>query len=127
MRHSQDTAVTQSGVKLRVTGNGILISPDPPDKGKSTSHGTLYFPDGAMEHVLLKATVMAVGTEKRTKKGKEAPIEGLSVGDRIVFVRFLAQQHSNLQMQDRYGGLVRIKPSDVIVVFGPEDEDKVLC
>lgn len=115
-----DTYTTKNGEKIRLINNSILVKPDPtPDR-----KGLIHFPDGSMEHVLNTGEVVAVGYEE-TKKGRRYPIPDLEPGEKVVFVRFLAEQDSNKQVRRMMDGTVRIRPSDVLLVYTPDEQDRV--
>ena len=118
MSDRYDIAVLSSGLKVRAVGNNLLIRPDPPQE---VSKGGIIFPGEAVEHVYNTGTVVAVGhglaqAPYRTK------IPGIEKGDRVYYIKYLEKQHSNLHMLDRLGeNIVRIRPADVLLVFGDED------
>lgn len=113
-----DTYVTADGLKIRVIGNNLLVRPDPlPER---SAGGIFYAPD-AMEHVNNTGTVVAVGTVT-AKTEERIPIPGLKVGDRVVFIRFLALQETNQQLAGIVGeDLIRLRPADIQLVFDAED------
>ncbi len=120
-----DVYTAPDGSKIRVLGPGLLVKVDEPPK-KSAS-GLIHFAADAMEHVNNKGTVVAVGRLRSDEVAVELPIPGIKVGDRILFVRFLANQASNEQMQERIeDGLIRLNWTDVLVVYDPEDEERFL-
>lgn len=121
MRHEHDTHTFDSGTKLRVMGDAILVMPDDPPE--ETSTGIIYA-SGAMEHAYNTGTILAFGTT-RDEDGNKEPISGLEVGRKVYFVRFLAEQESNTQIRHMYEGVIRIKTSDAILVFDEEDRGRI--
>jgi chaperonin GroES len=66
--------------RIRLVGPRILIKPDKPEE---KTEGGIIIPD-AFQQLTEKATVVAVGSGYRLKKGKRHPV-CVEVGDRIVF------------------------------------------
>lgn len=123
MKASHDTYVTKKGVRVRLINNDVLVKTDPlPEMSAS---GLILYPNGAMEHVANTGTIVAFGYERfETTEGKYVcrPIPELEVGLKCLFVRFLAEQHSNIQVRARIEeGLIRLKPSDIMLVFSEKD------
>jgi co-chaperonin GroES (HSP10) len=120
---AHDVHVFEDGTRLRVVGDSILVNPDIP--ADRTASGLILYPDGSMEHVLNTGTVLAFGTTRPKRKGQPVPIPGLEKGLKLAFVRFVAEQDSNKQLRIRYRGVIRLKVSDVLVVYPPEEHARV--
>lgn len=119
-----DTCRLSDGTKFRILGNRVLVRADKPRE--LSKNGLIQFPNGAMEQVNTTGTILAYGTVN-TKKGECPPIEGIEVGEKVVFIRFLADQHSSKAMQARLeDGVFSIAPSDIILIYTPDEEDKIL-
>lgn len=114
-----------SGEGIRTIGDDILVMPDPlPTESES---GLIHFPGGAMEHTLGTGTILAYGVIKpKKKKGPGVPVPGLEVGLKCVFVRFVAEQNSNKQMRASYEGTIRLKRTDVLVVYTEDEHERIL-
>ncbi len=125
---SHDTYKTPDGHSIRMIGENILIKVDEtPDRV-----GLIHLPTGAMTNVTNTATILAYGYKYTSKKVNGAvvngkiPIPGLEPGLKCLFVRFLAEQDSNKQLQRRIEeGVIRIKPDDILLVFPPSEADRV--
>lgn len=114
----QHVALLRSGIRVRITGNNLLIRPDPVP---TQSKGGILFPGGSVEHVHNTGEVVAVGFIT-AKAPAGTPIPGIKKGDRVVFVRFLEQQDSNIQLKSRLeDDVIRIRAADVSLVFDDED------
>jgi co-chaperonin GroES (HSP10) len=122
MRHEHDTHVFEDGRKIRALNNSVLIKPDPAPTHSAS--GLIEYAQGAMEHVLNTGTILAFGA-RRMKNGKWYPIDDLEVGKKVGYIRFVEEQDSNKQLRKRYDGVVRLKDTDILVVFDPEDADRV--
>lgn len=121
--HPHDTYVTEDGKKIRIIGNNMLVKIDTPPK--QTASGLVLYASGSMENVNNTGTVVAVGYEY-TEDGDRIPLRGIEVGEKVLFIRFLADQHTNEQIREMFGkDLIRIQPSDVQLVFAPEDQKRV--
>lgn len=119
---THDTYTTSEGTKIRILGNRLLVKIDEPPK--QSSSGLIIYPSGAMEHVNNTGTILAFGT---IWKGVERiPIPGLEVGMKVMFVRFLADQHTNKNIQHVLGtGLIQLAPSDVQLLYTPDEQNKL--
>lgn len=124
MSHPEDTYVTSDGTKIRILGNRLLVKIDKPPT--ASKDGLIIYASGAMEHANNTGTIVAFGT---IWKGSERiPIPGLQVGQKIVFVRFLAEQHTNKNIRHTFGeDLIQLAPSDVQLMYDPQEQDKILC
>lgn len=122
--HPHDTFVTESGVSIRMLHNNILVRIDKPSE-KSRS-GMILYPSGAMEHANNTGTIVAFGYEYAPKGTEPRPIHGLEVGLKVLFVRFLAEQHTNETVRELLGeDLIRLQPNDIQLVYTPDDEDRI--
>lgn len=120
---SHDTHTFENGKSLRIIGDGILIQPDkPPDVSKT---GLIHFPDGAMEHTLNTGTILAYGKIKPRKRVKALPIPDLEKGLGVVYVRFVDEQHSNQQIRKTFDGAVRIKSTDVLMLYTRDEQERI--
>ncbi len=117
----------EDGVTVRLLGDSLLVQPDPPQT--STSSGLIHFADGSMEHVLLTGTILAMGY-KELEDGTLMPLSEvdpeLKLGRKIVFVRFLKDQQTNLQWSELFDGAIRLRLTDVMLAFDEEDEERIL-
>lgn len=121
MNDPQAIAVLRDGRRIRVTGNNLLVRPDPEPK----QVGLIQLPDGACEGVMNTGVVMARGYVMAQAEF-HTPIPGIEQGDRVAFVRFLAKQDSNVQLTERLGEpVIRIRASDVSLVFDEEDLPRI--
>lgn len=112
----------KDGTALRVTGNNLFVVPDPVEK--ESAGGILYAGD-AVAHVYNTGVVVARGYVM-SQADFHTPISGIKKGDRVLFIRYLAKQDSNIQMCQRLGEeVIRIRPSDVQLVFDDEDLPRV--
>jgi co-chaperonin GroES (HSP10) len=119
---THDTYTTPEGTKIRILGNRLLVKIDEPPK--SSSSGLIVYPNGAMEHVNNTGTILAFGTI--WKGAERIPIPGLEVGLKVVFVRFLAEQHTNKNIQHTLGaGMIQLAPSDIQLLYTPDEQSKL--
>lgn len=132
MNDTNDTYVTSTGKKIRVINENILIRVDP---DVDRIRNGIILPSGKFDHPYNTGVVLAVGRRlaiKRDSKGKIentelVPIPGISVGDGVYFIRFLDVQDSNKAFQGLYEpGVIRVKPSDIILLFDYATERHLL-
>jgi co-chaperonin GroES (HSP10) len=125
---NHDTHQLPDGRSIRVLNDNILVQLDPPDV---ISRAGIILPTGVYENPYGVARILAYGYADATIRNDEGEIievrkvslPGLSVGDGVYIVRFLDTQDSNVLLQKHYGGgLIRIKPKDIIFVFDYETE-----
>ena len=130
MEHNEYRA--PDGRLVRLINDDVLVRMDPP---REKTSGGIIIPDTVGDRgdagILTTGTVLAYGFVHRGgKKGlpyRRMPIPELSVGLKVVFIRYYAEQHSNKQLQYRLEeGVIRMKPLDFMLAFGPEDMDRVL-
>lgn len=123
---------TPDGRVVRLINDDVLVKIDPP---RETSSGGIIIPDTVGDRgdagILTTGTVLAYGFfEIGGKKGrpfKRIPIPELSVGMKVVFIRYYAEQHSNKQIQYRLEeGVIKMNAPDFMLAFDPEDMDRVL-
>lgn len=116
------------GRVLRILNDDILVKMDPL---RETTSGGIVIPDTVGDRgdagILATGTVLAYGFA-HTKTRPRPPIGGLKAGDKIVFIRFLKEQETNKQLHTRFGDadIFKLKESSIIVVYDPEDHDRVL-
>jgi len=67
-----------------------------PEKETVGDLGILYKPDNAHENAIGYGIVEAIGDGIRTKKGVLVPITDLKVGDKVAFIKFLKEVHTNV-------------------------------
>jgi co-chaperonin GroES (HSP10) len=103
--------------KIKLCGDRVLVKMDPlPVKSES---GLIDYPneDAVTEKdIHIWGTVVAVGSGKAAKKCLVRTPVGLSPGDRVYFVRYLADVESNKALQN-------ILPDNHIIM----QEQDVLC
>lgn len=117
----QAIATMRNGTRVRVTGNNLLVRPDPEPK----QVGLIHLPDGACEGIMNTGVVLARGYVM-SQADFHTPIPGIKQGDRVAFVRFIAKQDSNVQLGERLGEpLIRIRASDITLVFDDEDLPRI--
>jgi len=119
---SHEVYTLEDGVQIRMLGDAILVRPD--DPADRSASGLVLYPNGAMEHVMATGTILAFGSIS-PKKGPRTPIPGLEVGLKVCYVRFLAEQESNKQIRVRYKGAIRIKQSDILLVYTPDEQSRL--
>lgn len=72
--------------------------------------------------IMASGVILAYGFVLPKKLGRKIPIPQLNVGDHVVFIRFLAEQHTNKYMQHVVEkDVFRIKPQDILLIHGPEE------
>lgn len=125
--HPHDTHVLPDGTKIRVMNANILVKKDPPPE--KDNGGLIIFANGAMSHVHGTGTIVATGFFT-PKEGDYLPLTDvhpdLAVGNKIVFVRFLAEQHTNERVREMFGDdIIRLQPTDVLLVYDREDEGRL--
>lgn len=119
---AHDTYITPEGTKIRIMGNRLLVKIDKPSE--KTASGLILYPGGAMEHANNTGTILAFGTIWRG--AERIPIPGLEIGLKVLFVRFLAEQHTNENFQHLVGpGLIQMAPNDIQLIYSPDDEHRV--
>lgn len=125
-----DTFFASDGRKVRLINDDLLVKMDPlPEK----SSGGIIIPTTVGERgddgIYSTGTVVAVGymkTEDEEGVHRRFKIPDIDVGDKVLFIRFLAEQHSNKQIQSRIEeGLIRVKWFDVIVAYDKADESRL--
>lgn len=125
--HPHDTHVLPDGSKIRVLNANILVKKDPPPQ--KDNGGVILFANGAMSHVHGTGTILASGffTPKDLDHVPLTDVHpDLAVGNKVVFVRFLAEQHTNEQVREMFGDdIIRLQPNDVLLVYAPEDESRL--
>lgn len=131
MQHNEWKAA--NGRVIKLIGPDVLVRLH---KNKETTSGGIVIPDTVGdrgdEGILVKGTILAFGFFSGGGEGDEpfysVPIPGLEVGLTAVFIRYYAEQHSNQQLQYRFEeGVIRLKPLDIMLVFDPQDDSRVLA
>lgn len=104
----------ENGLTFKPLKANIVVRMDPaPERSKS---GHILFPDGALEHVNRTGKVVDVGPE----------VHEPAIGDRVLFVRFLAEVHTKKMLRDKLGQDILVcDAKDIILVFGDEDEERL--
>lgn len=122
--HAHDQYTNEEGVTFTVMGPRILVKADKPPE--LSSGGLIVLPSGAMEHVLTTGTILAFGTRTIKETGERIPLDELEVGLKVVFIRFLTKMDANRQVQHTIGqDVITIQPSDVMLVYTPDEHDKL--
>lgn len=119
--HPHQSHTLEDGRVLTMLNNYLLVRPHEQSK---ISGGGIHLTGDT--HPLNSGTVLAFGTVEM-KDGRLVPIPDLKVGDIVVFVKYLAEQHSNHYIRANIDGLIRIQLSDVIVVADEEDLPKLFA
>jgi co-chaperonin GroES (HSP10) len=127
---------TPTGVLIRLINDDVLVKIDKP---REKTSGGIVIPDTAGDRgdagILATGTILAFGFASfgGRKVGGAAvpftkiPLPELYVGAKTAFIRYYAEQDSNKQIQYRIeGGVIRMKPLDLLFLFDPEDLDRVL-
>lgn len=122
-----DTYEATNGKVVRLINDDILVRMDPLEE---KTKGGLVIPetvgDRGDQGIMVTGTVLAYGYVE-TKKAGKIPIPGVEIGQRVVFIRFYAEQHSNKQIQERIEeGVIRMKAADILFTYDESDADKVL-
>jgi co-chaperonin GroES (HSP10) len=121
--HPSDTYVLPDGRKVRMMNKNLLVKIDKP--AEKTASGLVLYPGGAMEHANNTGTILAFGYEY-DENGERIPLRDLEVGLKVLFVRFLADQHTNEQIREMFGeDIIRLQPSDVFFVYTPDEHSKI--
>lgn len=126
-----DTCITRSGVKLRALNGNIIVEVDP---AKDKTSGGIIIPDNAHADKFATGIVRAVGhmpTEIKNDEGEivelgSIPIPGVTVDGGVLFVTFLQDQDSNIALRKLLGGdYIRVKSTDIILLFDPSEKARV--
>lgn len=126
-----DRCTTPTGVKLLAINGNIIVQVHP--KQERTRSGIIIPDDGHVDKYAT-GTVRAIGKIPTVVKNDEGevvelgliPIPGVAIGDCVLFVTFLQDQHTNIQLRELLGDdYIRVKPSDVILVFDKDDLPRV--
>lgn len=124
--HPHDSYTLPDGRVLRMMNSNILVRKDKP--AEVSASGLIHYANNAMEHTNNTGTILAYGYYN-TEDGRRVPLDevyGISVGLKCVFIRFLADQHTNEQIREQFGeDLIRLQPNDLQLVYDPEDQDKL--
>lgn len=118
MTHPQQIYTHPDGRTLTMMNDNILVKPD---KHENVSAGGLVLTQD--QHPLNTGTVLAFGV-KRLEDNSTIPLPELEVGKKVVFVKYLAQQHSNLQVSELFDGLIKVNYTDIMLILDDEDDFK---
>ncbi len=109
------TYTTPEGKTLTVLGPWLLVKPEP--WAETTLGGIVLTPNGqAMNSKMNRGTVVAVGTLDNKKGGGRYPIPDIGVGDHVLFIKYIEKQHTNEYVAAEFDGLVRLGPTDILLV-----------
>lgn len=104
---------------MRVLNDWVHIRLDPDDE----KVGSLFKPQGAYDHILRTAEVLAVGPGKRCKDVDAREPVGVEPGEGVVFIRFVADSTKTAQsIQATLGeneALIRL--GDIMLVYDRKD------
>lgn len=124
--HPHDSYTLPDGRVLRMMNSNILVRKDEP--AEASASGLIHYPGNAMEHVNNTGTILAFGYYN-TEDGRRVPLSeiyGIAVGLKCVFVRFLADQHTNEQIREQFGeDLIRLQPNDLQLVYEAEEHGRL--
>jgi len=124
--HPHDSYTLPDGRVLRMMNSNILVRKDKP--AEASASGLIHYPGNAMEHVNNTGTILAFGYYN-TEDGRRVPLSeiyGIAVGLKCVFVRFLADQHTNEQIREQFGeDLIRLQPNDLQLVYEAEEHGRL--
>ena len=124
--HPHDSYKLPDGRVVRMMNSNILVRKDKP--ADVSASGLIHY-GNAMEHTNNTGTILAYGYYN-TEDGRRVPLDqvyDIAVGLKCVFIRFLADQHTNEQIREKLGSdLIRLQPSDIQLAYDPEDDDRVL-
>jgi co-chaperonin GroES (HSP10) len=109
------------GRRARVIGNNLLVRMGDQPK---TTRGGIIIPDTSIGSMHVTGEVLAVGWV--TTANEPIDIPGLEVGDHVLFVKLLDKTDTNPQIKRIFGdNVIRIRPSDVLLVLDAEDVNRV--
>ncbi len=115
--HEFSTYTTPEGRTISVLNDVILVRPR---KDERLTDGGIHLTHD--QHPHNTGEILAFGEMRRGKSSKPFPIPDLKVGWGVLFIKYLAGQHSNIRIQEMFDGLIKIHVSDVILTFdNPED------
>lgn len=113
-----DSYTAPSGQTLRLINNRILV------RGHAIaemSEGGIHYPGKAVENVYRSGEILAIGYD-RIGDGTKRPLADLEVGLNCLFIRYLAEQHSNLVVRDAFGDdTFLIGPKDILLLWPPHE------
>ena len=103
-------------MKVRLLGPRLLVRMDPES---STFQGSeLIKPDTVHDSAVCWGEVEGIGHGHYTDVGL-IPVEGVKVGDRVSFIKFLKEGRSNKQLSQSLGDdMLIIRMEDVLLVDG---------
>lgn len=111
----QNKHTTANGKTITLIGPWLLVRPAPREMKTA---GGIILTAGAENSASMTnhGEVVAVGQMTNRKDGGRYPIPGIKVGDHIVYIKYLEAQHTNEYIIKEFEGLVRIGPTDVLLV-----------
>lgn len=123
--HEHDTYQVPGGPSIRVLNGNLLVKKDP----LITKKGLIEFPDGAVDEVHNTGTILAVGFHD-DKEGGRVPLHhvhpDLIPGNQVVFVRYIADVHTNERVREMLGeDVIRLTPTDILLVFDEADRSRL--
>jgi co-chaperonin GroES (HSP10) len=116
MTHEHQTYTHHDGRTLTMMNDNILVKPDKHDR---VSDGGIIFTHD--QHPLNTGTVLAFGV-KRLEDNSTIPLPELEVGKRVVFVKYLAEQHSNLHVRELFDGLIKVNYTDIMLLLDTDED-----
>jgi co-chaperonin GroES (HSP10) len=101
-------------MKVRVLGPRLLIKIE--DEAEFFKDSVLVKPDTVHETAVGWGEVLGIGEGYDTRKGI-VPIEGVKVGDRVAFIKFLKEGHTNKLVASVIGeDMLIVEAKDIVVV-----------
>ena len=114
---------TPAGVVARLVGNALLVRPDPEP---TETRGGIIVPGLGNASLHHTGEVVAVGYVKGKRMLERAPVPGVEVGDRILYVRLLSLTAGNPEIKRILDdNVVFIRPADVLLTFAAEDVSRL--
>ena len=122
---------TEDGRFIRLINDRVVVKLDP---DVEVSHGGIIIPDAVGDRgdmgIYTTGTIKAVGfIETRDDDGNvtgKIPIPDLTVGEKVLLIRYYGEQHSNKQIQSRIEeGLIVVKWYDLLFAFPKSEEKRV--
>lgn len=126
-----DTYTAPNGTRVRMLGKNILVRMDPPPE---MTRGGIVIPDTGHADIFATGEVVAVGRIPTVTRDADnnitswglIPIPGVSVGDRVLYIKFLADQDSNKGVRAIMGDdLIKMQASDILFAFDEEDRERL--
>jgi co-chaperonin GroES (HSP10) len=103
-------------MKIRLMGPRLLVEMDD-EEAFFKGYNSIIKPDSVHDSAQGWGKVLSLGTGTRLKDGSMAPIEGVRVGDRVAFVKFLKEAQTNKSVAALLGDdKIIIELRDILVV-----------